>query len=63
MISGLSPSVNSFAPIANIPSTRTNVPIISLIKLEKGFLIAGLVEKTTNFSSLSVQFPPNAVNN
>jgi hypothetical protein len=47
------PSVDAGFDIANAPSTKTNVPIISVSKLKKEFLIAGAQQKTASFPSLS----------
>src|SRR5690625_6391123 len=43
---GFNPSVNSFVPMNSKPKTKINVPIISVIKLAKGFFIAGIVANT-----------------
>lgn len=49
-ISGFNPSVNLFAPIAKIPKTRMNVPIISLIKFANVCGIAPPVANVPNFA-------------
>ena len=56
-INGFNPSANSFVPINFNPNNNTNVPIISLKRLDHLEFIDGEVAKTPNLISwLSVLY-------